>query len=358
MMKLIGWMLNRMVAIRFFGILFGISFFVLSLDVLTNAKELQTLHPNDMLILLQYMLYRAPSVIVNYMGISMLLAMLLSLTELSYRNEMAAMWSAGVSPARLIIMLLPLAFVAGGLNFLLSDSAIPATTPQLREWGVGDYGAEKLKLGEKDPIWMRAGSDILRAGSANPDSTELNNVIIFRRDDKGQLREQIYAQSAKLEGGRWTLSKVLVYYRDNLQPSHLDTMVYSGTLKPAQAGARSGAPEDMALSELFYFIGNQGFGIRPVWVYETWANKRISLFFSGLLMMGLCIPLATRFRRGGGLGALFAVGVGMGFVYFIIDGISLTMGELGFVRPWLAAWLPILAFGSLAVVMTLRSETV
>ena len=152
-MKLIGWMLNRMIAIRFFGILFGISFFVLSLDVLTNAKDLQALRPHDMTILLQYMLYRAPSVLVNYMGISMLLAMLLSLTELSYRNEMAAIWAAGLSPARLIVMLLPLAFLAGGINFVLSDSAIPATTPQLRDWGVGDYGAEKLKLGEKDPIF-------------------------------------------------------------------------------------------------------------------------------------------------------------------------------------------------------------
>lgn len=358
MMKIIGLMLNRMVAVRFFGILLGISFFVLSLDVLTNAKDLQALRPNDMTILLQYMLYRAPSVLVNYMGISMLLAMLLSLTELSYRNEMAAMWAAGLSPARLIIMLLPLAFVAGAINFMLSDSAIPATIPQLRDWGVGDYGAEKLKLGEKDPIWMRAGPDILRAESANADSTKLDGVIIFRRDEQGLLHEQIYAKQATLSDGRWTLSQVLVYYRDNLQPSRLETLVYSGAMKPAQAGARSGAPEDMSLSELFYFIDNQGFGIRPVWVYETWANKRVSLFFSGLLMMGLCIPLATRFRRGGGLGALFAVGVGLGFVYFIVDGISLTMGELGFVRPWLAAWLPILAFGSLAVVMTLRSETV
>ena len=41
-----------------------------------------------------------------YIGISMLLAMLLSLTELSYRNEMAAMWATGLSPARIIIMLL------------------------------------------------------------------------------------------------------------------------------------------------------------------------------------------------------------------------------------------------------------
>jgi lipopolysaccharide export system permease protein len=358
MIRIVGWMLIRMVAIRYFAILLGISFFVLSLDLLTNAKDVQALRPGDSSILIDYMVYRAPSVISNYMGISILLAMLMSLTELSYRNEMVAIWAAGLSPLRLLGMLLPLAFVAGGLQFILSDAAIPATTPQLRDWGIGDYGADQLKVGEKDPIWMRAGSDILRAGSANADSTRLEDVIIFRRDEVGLLREQIYAAGAELAGGRWTLSDVLVYYRDNLQPSQLDTLVYSGAMKPAQAGARSGAPEDMSLAELSYFIDNQGFGIRPVWVYQTWAHKRVSLFFSGLLMMALCIPLANRFRRGGGLGALFAAGVGMGFLYFIVDGISLTMGELGFVTPWLAAWFPLAAFGLLAAVLTLKAETV
>jgi lipopolysaccharide export system permease protein len=358
MIKLISWMLIRMVAIRYFGILLGISVFVLSLDLLTNAKDIQALRPGDTIFMFEYMLYRAPSVISNYMVISMLLAMLLSLTELSYRNEMSALWAAGISPFRLIVMLMPLAFLAGGLQFVLSDTAIPATTPQLRDWGVGDYGTEKLKVGERDSIWMRAGSDILRAGHANSDSTELADVIIFRRDEMGLLTEQIYADKAELKEGRWTLSKVLIYYRNNLQPSTLDTMVYSGAMKPAQKGARSGVPEDMTLSELNYFIANNGFGIRPIWVYQTWAQKRVSLFFSGLLMVALCIPLATRFRRGGGLGILFAAGVGLGFLYFIVDGISLTMGELGFVTPWLAAWLPLGAFGCLAAVLTLRAETV
>ena len=358
MFKIIGWMLIRMVTIRYAAILLGISFFVLSLDLLSNAKDVQALRPGDSWILLDYMIHRAPGVLSNYMGISILLAMLLSLTELSYRNEMVAIWAAGLSPLRLVGMLLPLAFLVGGLQFILSDSAIPSTSPQLRDWGIGDYGADKLKMGEKDPIWMRAGPDILRAGSANADSTILKDVIIFRRDEKGLLREQIYAAEAALANGRWTLSNVLVYYRDNLEPSRLDTLVYSGAMKPAQAGARSGAPEDMSLSELNYFIDNQGFGIRPVWVYETWAHKRLSLFFSGLLMMALCVPLATRFRRGGGLGGLFAAGVGMGFLYFIVDGISLTMGELGFVTPWLAAWFPLAAFGSLAAVLTLKAETV
>ena len=51
-------------------------------------------------------------------------------------------------------------------------------------------------------------------------------------------------------------------------------------------------------------------------------------------------------------------GVGLGFLYFVIDGVALTIGELGFVTPWLAAWLPVAAFGMLAVVLTLRAETV
>ena len=129
-------------------------------------------------------------------------------------------------------------------------------------------------------------------------------------------------------------------------------------MKPAQAGARSGSPEEMSLSDLSYFIDNQGFGIRPVWVYETWRHKRVAVFFTSLVMIALCVPLAGRFRRGGGLGILFAVGVGLGFLYFIVDGVSLTMGELGFVAPWLAAWLAPLAFGALAAVLALRAENV
>jgi lipopolysaccharide export system permease protein len=357
-MKVVTWMLIRMIATRYLAILLGISFFVLSLEILANAKDIQALRPGSGLIVLEYMALRAPSIVANFNSISMLLAMLLSLTELSYRNELVALWAAGLSPARFITLLLPLAFVAGGLQFVLSDTAIPAATPQLRDWGIGDYGSEKLKVGEKDPIWMRSGSDILRAGSANAESTELNDVIIFRRDEKGLLREQIYATSATLAGERWTLNNVLVYYRDNLTPSRLETLVYSGSMKPAQAGARSGAPEEMSLADLSYFIENGGFGIRPIWVYQTWQHKRVSLFFSSLLMISLCIPLAMNFRRGGGLGVLFAIGVGLGFLFFIIDGISLSMGELGFVAPWLAAWLPLIAFGSVAVVMTLRAETV
>ena len=356
-MKIIGWMLTRMLLIRFVFILFGMSIFVITLDIVTYAKEILALRDGDFSVIFDYFLMRAPITLSTFLPISVLIALLLVLMELSYRNEIPAIWSAGVSPLRIVLMLLPFALFAGGLNFLLTDQAVPRTAPQLREWGIGDYGEKKLKIGgERDPIWMRAGRDILRAGSANAQATELEDVIIFRRDETGLLREQVIAKTAVLNQNRWQLSDVLVYYRDNLPPSRLDHMIYSGSFRPAAAGARSGDPEEMSISDLGYFIENSGFGIRPASVYQTWWHKRLTLFVTSLAMVALCIPLAVRFRRGGAIGLMFVIGLGTGFLFFIVDGISLTMGELGFVTPWFAAWAPVLGLAAVAGFISFHTE--
>jgi lipopolysaccharide export system permease protein len=358
-MRIIGWMLTRMILIRFLFILFGISIFVVTLDVVAYSTEILALDPNEFRAIAEYASMRSPFVLATFLPLSVLLALLLTLTELSYRNEIPAIWSTGASPLRLMAMLLPFALLVGGLHFLLNDQVVPRAAPTLREWGIGDYNEKKLKVGgEGDAIWLRAGKDILRAGSSNREATELHDVVIFRRDDQGLLSEQILAKTATLTQGRWVLSDVIVYYRQNLPPNRLDQLVYSGAFRPAAAGARSGDPEEMTMSDLGYFIENQGFGIRPAWVYDTWWHKRLSLFVSALLMIAICIPLAARFRRGGGIGILFALGVGLGFLFFVLDGIAVTMGEVGFVAPWLAAWGPVLGFAAIAGMITVRAERI
>lgn len=357
-MKILSWMITRMILVRFCAILLGVGLFVVSLEVVAYSREIFALRPGDYTIVAQYMLTRLPVVLSSFLPLSVLLAVLLALTELSYRNELTALWSSGVSSMKLVSMLLPLAFFLGGVHFILGDYVIPRVTPQLHQWAVGDYALSKLKLDENSPIWMRSGNDILRVTEASADTRRLKGVIIFRRDAHGQLDEQIYAAEAENANGRWTLKNVDTYYREQVPPSHVDTLVYTGSMAPAAAGQRSGEPEEMSIQDLNYFIENKGFGIKPVWVYQTWWNKRLAQVFASLLMIAMCIPLAGRFRRGGGLGSLFAAGVGLGFLYFITDGISVTLGEMGFVVPWLAAWFPLVAFTTIVTSITLSSEKV
>jgi lipopolysaccharide export system permease protein len=354
----LAWMFTRMALMRFSLILFGITAFVLSLEVITYVDEIVKLHDNALFSMAYYALLRLPMTLSTFMPISVLLALLLTLTELSYRSELIAIWAAGGSPLQVMVMLLPLGIVLGGLNFVVNDQATPRAAPVLHEWAIGDYGKKQLNLGEKDPIWMRSGNDIVRAGDASAHASELDDVTIFRRDEQGHLIEQIMARRAVLDLGRWQLFDVVVYYPDNLPPNRLERLVYGGAMRPAASGVRSGDPEEMSMADLSYFIANSGFGIRPVHVYQTWWHKRTTLLFSAWLMVAICVPLALRFRRGGGIGYLFAVGVAIGFVFFVLDGISITLGEIGLMPPALAAWLPMLILAAVAAALTVRAEAI
>jgi lipopolysaccharide export system permease protein len=353
----IGILLSRMLVSRFLMILFGITAFVLTLDVVTYADDILNLHNDDLSAVGEYALLRAPSILSSFLGLSLLIAALIMLTEISHHSELVAIWGAGVSPLRMMIMLLPLASLVGLAQFALNDWAVPSAAPTLHEWAIGDYSDKQLNVGENDPIWMRSGNDVLRAMQANDQATSLEDIIIFRRDERGLLIEQIMAAKAELVEGRWELTDVAIYYRDNVPPSQVGKLIYSGLMRPAAVGTRSGDPQEMSVIDLNFFIENSGFGIRPPHVYATWFHKRISLLLTGVLMILIAVPLAGRYRRGGGLGALFAAGIGLGFGFFVLDGISMTLGEIGLLPAWMAAWMPMMVFTMAASTIAFRHET-
>ena len=356
-MSIIGWMITRMLLTRFVMILVGLSIFIVSLDAATYAGDILAIKNNNVNAILIYAILRMPDISSKFLPFAVLLATLLTLMELSYRNELTAIWGARQSSFSIMKLILPIGLILGGLNFLIQDQAVPRAAPILHDWGIGDYGRKKIRVGEDDPIWLRADTDILRAARSNAESTQLEDVTIFRRDAEGLVSEQIHAAIAILDGTRWELNDVLIYTRGNNPPEKLDRMIYSGNIRPAQSGARSGDPEEMSVQELSYFISNSGFGIKPVHLYETWRNKRLSLLISSFLMMALCVPLASRFRRGGGLGIFFLIGVGLGWSYFVLEGIAMTMGEFGFVPPWMAVWVPVASLAMLAATLGFNSES-
>jgi lipopolysaccharide export system permease protein len=355
-MSLIANLLTRMIMIRFAVILLGLSAFVLTLEAVSYLNDILKLSSNPLIAMLLYGVMRLPATFSLFLPTSLLLALLLTTTELSYRNELTAIWATGISPTRLIRMLIPLALVVGGINFLIADQAVPAAAPFLRSWGIGDYATRKFTTNPDDPVWMRSGDDIMRADRVTDNGDALESLIVFRREKTGELREQVFADSAVQNDGRWLLKNVTIYYANGEKPTHLDQMIYDGALQ--LASNKVAGPEEMTTQELSRFIANKGFGVRPQYVYETWWYKRLTPPVVALVMIMLCVPLGTYFRRGGGLGGIFVAGVLMGFVYFVGDGVAMTLGETGRVAPWLAAWGPILLFAALGFALLSRTDHV
>jgi len=348
--------LTRMIVLRFAVILLGLSAFVLTLEVVGFLTDISHIHSNPFAAVGLYCAARLPGIINLFLPTSLLLALLLAITELSYRNELTAIWATGVSPSRLIVKLLPMALAIGLFQFLIMEIAVPSAATSLHSWGIGDYATRKFKTAENEPIWIRSGNDIMRALHVSADGQTLLQVTLFRREHGGQLLQEVFAESASQVSGEWLLNNATTYYATGQAPSHTKQLAYSGVMR--FANTKLVAPEEMPLSELAVFVANQGFGVRPAYVYELWWQKRLTPFLVAIVMVALCVPLGTNFRRGGGLGNIFVAGVGLGFVYFVGEGLVTTLGETGNLSPWLAAWgLPLL-FGALSISLLTRTDHV
>src|SRR5438067_13224312 len=101
-MRIIGWMLTRMIVIRFLFVLFGISIFVITLDIVAYPTEILGLNHNAFRAISGYFLMRSPFVLATFLPMTELLALLRTLTEHSYRNQTPAISSPGVSSQRLM----------------------------------------------------------------------------------------------------------------------------------------------------------------------------------------------------------------------------------------------------------------
>ena len=355
-MSILARFLTRMILLRFIVILLGLSAFVLTLEVVGFLTDVLHIHPNPLAAVGLYCAARLPGILNLFLPTSLLLALLLAMTELSYRNELTAIWATGVSPARLILKLLPMALAIGLFQFMLMEKAVPYAATTLHGWGIGDYATRKFKTAENEALWIRSGNDIMRAEQIAADGKTLEKVTLFRREPGGQLLQEVFAETASQVSGEWLLNNATIYYATGQAPSRTKQLTYSGVIR--FANTKLVTPEEMPLSELSVFSANNGFGVRPAYAYDVWWQKRLTPFLVAVAMLALCVPLGTKFRRGGGLGAIFMVGVALGFVYFVGDGLVTTLGETGTLSPFLAAWgLPLL-FGALAVALLTRTDHV
>lgn len=357
MLSIIARMLTRMILIRFLVILLGLSAFVLTFEVVGFLSDVLHITGNPFISILTYVAMRLPGVLSLFLPTSLLLALLLCMTELSYRNELTAIWATGISPSRLILKLLPLAIGIGLVHLLVADQAVPLAAPYLRAWGIADYATRKLSVNANDPVWIRSGDDIMRADRISPDNNELINVTIFKRAPTGELVGQIFADKAIRQSGQWILTNITRYDSNGTRPVREGMLAYEGTLRLAD-NKRIGLPEEMTLQQIHNYATHNGYGVRAPYVYETWQQKRLTLVFISIVMVALCIPLGTTFRRGGGLGRIFVAGVALGFAYLVADGLAMTMGETGSVAPWIAAWGPLLVMAAIALGMLARTDHV
>lgn len=348
--------LNQIFFSRLAILLFGIVSVVLSFDLLERGDNVVQAGRDSQLILVRYALLRIPDITSQLLPIASLLAAVLSFGELSRHRELDAMWASGVSPFRIIRVLMPAALILITLQFAVDNWGIPKSSEQLRELGVGhfdDVGPAQDDRG----IWLRSGRDILRLPVDAAQAGRMENLTIFRRDAEGMLIERLDARVARPRDDAWVLQDVIRQSVESLDREFAEQLLWRGKIDMEQVAQLAQDPRELPLDQIIRIIENDAYGQRRAELYRTWLHDRFVRALTPFLMLVLVIALTQAIGKSVPFGWIFVSALAMSFIFFVFDRATLAMGEVGILPPWLAAWTPNLVLASLAGTFLILQES-
>jgi lipopolysaccharide export system permease protein len=331
-------------------------------DLLNNSDEVLDRHPRDFGAVLEYAIWRLPELAVFLIPFSVLMAALLSLAKFERSNETLALKSAGAPYYQILLAFLPAVGLVAALHFALTDQLVPRAINHLLERDL--YVDKKSKNDEEEDqrVWVQDGDTIVEVGLVQKQGLELFNMRLYRRDDIGNITDQRFVHHATFDVAtrKWTLEKIedtKVLPGRPTEITSIETETWDTKLGPQEFSELIERPQAMTTARLWSFATSAQIGVRPTYFYETWLQKRVALPVSSILMILLAAPVALSFgRRDKGVASGMAIGFGLGFLYFITEGLVQSLGESGAVPPFFAAWVPALLFASIGGLWLIRLE--
>ena len=350
--------LAKMFAVRIFAVLIMLVLVLLMLDLLSTSGEILAVPGNGQGELLTYAGYRIPQLMQRFLPYSVLLATIIALITLNQNSEVVAMKAAGLSAHQVLAPLLLTALVVSVGSFAFNERVVTRATASLKAWEATEFGAVPLEEDARRGVYLTDGNDILSATTltGRGDGIELQGVTWYRRNDSGQILQQLRAPEARFAGPGWQLVDAKRFDVGTAQTGEVASAVVAPGITPAQIELESVDPDALSFMELRDSIQAYKAGGRSTSELEAKWWHKLSGPLSAVLMPLLGAVAAFGLARSGQLFVRAIIGMALGFAYFVVDNAALAMGSFGGYPPLLAAWAPFVLFLLIGETVLIRTE--
>lgn len=311
-----------------------------------------------------YFLYQIPMIVSLLLPVSVLLGTLITFSTLSKNSEITALRAGGVSLYRIAFPVLILAAGISLCSFLLSEYITPVTNQRAKHITYVEVQkrGQQLKVFGQNEIWYRGRDGIYHFRHFDPDTSTLRGITIHYLDPwNGSVSRRVDAERAEWNGKAWVFHDLLV---TSFPLGDFPNLEKAASLKadlpekPEDFLVVQKDADEMGYGELKKFIGKiQSEGYDATRYRADLYGKAAFPFVSLILaVMGISFSL-LRSERSGGISLAITAGVLIGFSYWIVFAIALSLGRSGACPPLLSAWLANFLFGGAAMIMFLKVRT-
>ncbi len=259
------------------------------------------------------------------------------------------MKSCGLSIYRVIIPALVIALLFSIFSLFLQERILPFSNKKAEEiWNkINDVPPRTYRY--LDRRWVFGKSNkIYHYLYFDSEKKAFNQLSIFEIEQKSwSVRKRIFAEKGFLKNSHLLLKKAWIREFKQSQPfKFIKTSQLSIPIEETSAYFTKEwkAPDQMNFSELKKYIKElEKSGFKTV-KFKVDLHYKISFPLVSLIITILAIPFSFLMGK---KGALYGIGfsIALSVVYWALIGVFKSLGYIGYLPPFLAAWGPNLLFG-------------
>jgi lipopolysaccharide export system permease protein len=353
---------SRYVAGQFIGLLIPIlAGFVLLYIVIDLFDRLDILLRHDATVsaATRYFLFKIPLMLTQITPPAVITAALLTFGLMGRRNEIIALRAGGVSLVQTGTPVLALAVLISVAALVWNETVVPYCSRKFQHVNNIEIRKRALRgvLSDRS-IWYHGADGFYHIDYVDRSQQAVFDLTIYRLDSAYRLQTVLQVPRAQWVDGHWRVTDAVAFNLDGdtarAEPIPVDGLAIAETLDDFLEVQRE--PEELsftALNERIAGMTRKGIDASH---YLVDLYLKLALPFASAVLALVAVPIAGRLRRHPSIAAIVGLGTSVGFGYWVLLGLSTSLGQTGALPPAVAAWAANGVYALFGAVLFLSSD--
>ena len=292
---------------------------------------------------IRYFIYNAPLSISRVIGFATLFSTLFCLGMAARTNEITAMRSSGISVQRIALPLLILSMFICLSTFFWNEALVPIFAHRAQAiYKVEIQKKQQQSLFGTREIWLRAQGSFINIGNFDTRTNVLEHVTVFLLNRDFSLRGLVEVPSARWNGHEWEAKEATGWniLADGKMVRRKDTDLPTISNTPDDLKLLARDPEEFTFFDLQRQISEMKAKGMDTTSDEVDLQTKLALPFISPLMVLLATPFALKKQMSAGLALSFGAAMVVGFGYWVLTALCISLGHSGALPASIAAWIP------------------
>ncbi len=307
------------------------------------------------ILIIEYLLLQAPRVVLYALPFASLFSILMTIGMAEKWREITVIRASGNSVKKVFSSFLVLGVIISLTALILGESLVPEATRKASYIRKVEILKQSPRIvNRREALWMR-GTDgsLVRVSGFVEDENRVLKTSIFMFDSAFAMIRRIEAGSAEWMRDHWELKDVTVFNLDTGTREEFSSYSTISLEEPRIFREEIKKPKEMNFMELYkYYARLEKAGFKnlkyTVRLYEKLAYPTINFV---MVLFGLALALNTEW--GGGIRSA-GLGVIISLLYWLLYSLSISLGNTGIIRPWLAPWISPVVFAAIGTALYLK----